>query len=96
MVTKENIIETLKTILDPEIMVDIWSIGLVYNIAIANEHVAITMTLTSPMCPYGPQLLGEVENKVKNIPGVADAKIELVFEPPWEPSEDLKLQLGLS
>lgn len=96
MVEKETIIETLKTVLDPEILMDVWSIGLVYNIAINGNIVDITMTLTSPMCPYGPQLLGEVEHKVKNIAGVENAKVNLTFEPPWEPSEDLKMQLGLA
>ncbi len=97
MVEKEKVIDVLKTILDPEILMDIWTIGLVYNIDVAGENkVTITMTLTTPMCPYGPQLLAEVENKVKTMDGVTDAKVDLTFEPPWQPSEDLKMQLGLA
>ena len=93
---KNQIIEALKTVLDPEILVDVWTLGLVYNIDVREKNATVTMTLTSPMCPYGPQLLGEVEHKVKNTPGIADAKIELTFDPPWEPSEEVKMQLGLA
>lgn len=97
MVEKEKVIDVLKTILDPEILMDIWTIGLVYNVDVAGENkVTITMTLTTPMCPYGPQLLAEVEHKVKTMDGVTDAKVDLTFEPPWQPSEDLKMQLGLA
>jgi len=96
MVEKENVVAVLKTILDPEILMDIWTIGLVYAVETADNKVTITMTLTTPMCPYGPQLLAEVENKVKNIDGVSDTKVNLTFEPPWQPSEDLKMQLGLA
>jgi len=95
MVEKENVVAVLKTILDPEILMDIWTIGLVYAIETADNKVTITMTLTTPMCPYGPQLLAEVEHKVKGMDGVVEAKVNLTFEPPWQPSEDLKMQLGL-
>jgi len=95
MVEKENVVAVLKTILDPEILMDIWTIGLVYAVETADNKVTITMTLTTPMCPYGPQLLAEVEHKVKGMDGVVEAKVNLTFEPPWQPSEDLKMQLGL-
>lgn len=95
MIKKETVIEALKKVFDPEIQIDVWTLGLIYDIIISKDKVNIKMTLTSPMCPYGPQLLSEVEQAVKAILGVKAAKVELVFEPAWEPSEDTKLQLGL-
>jgi metal-sulfur cluster biosynthetic enzyme len=94
-VTKEQVIEALKTVEDPELFLDIWFLGLVYNIDIEESKVIIEMTFTSPMCPAGPQLIGEVEQKLKLLPGVSDVEVQIVFNPPWEPSEDVKLTLGL-
>jgi len=92
---KEKIIEVLKTVVDPELFIDIYKLGLIYNIDIVDGKVNITMTLTSPMCPFGPQLIEEVKDKVEKLDGVNDVNIELVFEPVWQPSDELKLELGV-
>ena len=93
-----RIVEVLKNVYDPEIPVDIYSLGLIYGIEVSPEgDVAICMTLTSPACPVAGTLPGEVELKVRSVEGVRDAKIELVWDPPWEMemmSEAAKLELG--
>ncbi len=96
---KEKIIDMLTTCFDPEIPVNIYELGLIYNIDIDDQNmVTIKMTLTSPMCPVAGSLPPEVQEKVKRIPGVLDAKVDVVWEPPWKPemmSEAAKLQLGM-
>ena len=96
---KEKIIEALKTVYDPEIPVDIFELGLIYEINISEtQHVEVVMTLTSPSCPVAGTLPKEVEDKVKSVEGVADAHIELVFEPAWDKSmmsEEAMLELGM-
>ncbi len=95
---KEKIIEALKTCYDPEIPVDIYELGLIYDVEVSDENFAkVTMTLTSPMCPVAESLPPEVEQKVSGVPGVAHAHVDLTWEPPWEPSmmsEAAKLDLG--
>jgi FeS assembly SUF system protein len=95
---EEKIIQTLKTCYDPEIPVDIFELGLIYEIAIDDEaKVKIKMTLTSPACPVAGSLPPEVEAKVKAIPEVNDAKVEIVWSPPWDKdmmSEVAKVELG--
>jgi FeS assembly SUF system protein len=92
------IIEALKTVFDPEIPVDIYELGLIYDILVdAERRVLISMTLTSPACPSAQQLPSEVRYKVKAVPGVTDAWVEIVWEPPWDKdrmSDAAKLQLG--
>ena len=94
----EAVIESLKQVYDPEIPVDIYELGLIYEVKVDEaNHVDVQMTLTSPACPVAGSLPGEVEMKVKAVPGVAGAKIELVWDPPWHQdmmSEAAKLQLG--
>ena len=94
-----KVVEVLKTCFDPEIPVNIYELGLIYTIDIdAQDNVAIRMTLTSPMCPVAGSLPPEVENKVKGIEEVRDAKVEVTWEPPWTPekmSEAAKLQLNM-
>ena len=93
------IIEALHTCFDPEIPVDIYELGLIYDIDVQpSGEVKIQMTLTSPGCPVAGSLPGEVEQKVRSVPGVTDAKVELVWDPPWcmeKMSEAAKLQLGM-
>ena len=97
---KEKVIEALEEVYDPEIPVNIWELGLVYEIQAdeASGGVAIRMTLTSPMCPVAGSLPPEVESKVKAVAGVKAAKVELVWDPPWGKemmSEVARVQLGL-
>lgn len=93
--TKEQIIEVLKTIEDPELFIDIWFLGLIYNIAIDEGRVIIDMTFTSPMCPAGPQLKHEVQTKVAAVAGVTESIVQITFSPPWEASEEVKGMLGM-
>ena len=94
----EKIVTTLKTIFDPEIPVDIYELGLIYDVFVNEDnHVKVIMTLTTPNCPVAESMPLEVEKKVRAIPEVAEAKVELTFEPPWNRdlmSEEAKLELG--
>ena len=96
---KEKVIEVMKTVFDPEIPVNVWELGLVYDIRVdADAAVVVQMTLTSPMCPVAGSLPPEVEQKVRAIPGVTSGKVDLVWDPPWNPSmmsEAAKLQLNM-
>jgi len=95
---KETIIETLKTCYDPEIPVDIYELGLIYDIEIdETSKVDVTMTLTTPACPVAGMLLEQVENRVGSVEGVREARVQLVWDPPWNPSkmsEAARLELG--
>jgi FeS assembly SUF system protein len=96
---KECVIEVMKTIFDPEIPVNIYELGMVYNVSVdLTGNVDVTMTLTSPACPVAGTLPGEVQNKIKAAPGVANAKVNLVWTPPWSKdmmSDAAKLQLNI-
>lgn len=98
MELENKIIEMLKTIYDPEIPVDIFELGLIYEVKIdKSQDVVIMMTLTSPNCPVAESLPKEVEDKVASIPEVNSAKVEIVFDPPWDKdmmSEEAQLELG--
>jgi FeS assembly SUF system protein len=95
---EEHIVEMLKTVYDPEIPVDIYELGLVYDIEVSPEGAAaIQMTLTSPACPVAGSLPEEVRSRVNGIPGIEEVRVDLVWDPPWSPermSEAAKLQLG--
>ena len=97
--TRAEVIEVLKTVYDPEIPVNIYDLGLIYAVDVgADDTVAIRMTLTTPMCPVAEILPVEVEARVKALPGVADATVEIVWDPPWSPermSESARLESGL-
>ncbi|RZJ56349.1 MAG: SUF system Fe-S cluster assembly protein [Flavobacterium sp.] len=95
----EEIVRVLKTIYDPEIPVDIYELGLIYDVMVnTDREVKILMTLTSPNCPVAESLPQEVEQKVKNIENVEGAEVEITFDPPWTRdlmSEEAKLELGM-
>ena len=95
MISNEQIVEALKKVVDPELGIDIYTLGLIYQITPNDEKPIIKMTLTSPMCPYGPQVISDVKQKVGALPGVKEVTVDLTFEPPWQPSEDVKLMLGI-
>ncbi|MDG3583270.1 SUF system Fe-S cluster assembly protein [Galbibacter pacificus] len=95
----EKIVKVLKTIYDPEIPVDIYELGLIYDVFVnEDQEVKILMTLTTPNCPVAETLPVEVEEKIKTIDDVKDAEVEITFDPPWSQelmSEEAKLELGL-
>lgn len=97
---REQVIDAICTVFDPEIPVNIWELGLIYELEVEDEtgNVDIKMTLTSPACPVAGTLPGDVETRVREVPDVNETKVELVWEPPWDKSmlsEAAKLQLGL-
>ena len=94
----EKIVKVLKTIFDPEIPVDIYELGLIYDVFVNEDFDAnVLMTLTSPNCPVAESLPAEVEEKVKSIKGINQVEVEMTFDPPWTKdlmSEEAKLELG--
>ena len=95
----EKIVRVLKTIFDPEIPVDIYELGLIYDVFVNEDYkVKILMTLTTPNCPVAETLPLEVEEKVKSLDEVVDAEVEITFDPPWSQdlmSDEAKLELGM-
>jgi FeS assembly SUF system protein len=94
-----TVVEALKSIYDPEIPVDIYELGLIYDVAISEDGDAlVTMTLTTPHCPVAESLPQEVELRVLSVPGIRDAEVKLVWDPPWDPSkmsDEARLELGM-
>jgi len=94
----DAVIEALKEIYDPEIPVNIYDLGLIYGVEINDGHAVVSMTLTTPHCPVAESMPGEVELRVGAVPGVGDAEVNLVWDPPWDPSkmsDEAKLELGM-
>ena len=96
---RDKIIAALRTVYDPEIPMDIWDLGLIYDVDVKEEgRVHVRMTLTAPNCPVAGSLPAEVERKVRAVAGVKDVKLELVFDPPWDKSRmspEARMLLGL-
>jgi FeS assembly SUF system protein len=97
---REQVIQALRTVYDPEIPLNIYELGLIYEVVVDEEapRVQIAMTLTSPACPVAGSLPGEVETRVRQATGIQDVVVEVVWDPPWDQSkltEEAKLQLGL-
>lgn len=99
MSVKDQIVAALRTVYDPEMPVNIYELGLIYDASVDDEgRAAIRMTLTAPNCPVAGSLPGDVERAVRAVPGVTDVKLELTFDPPWSKdrmSEAAKLALGI-
>ncbi|MBI2147416.1 metal-sulfur cluster assembly factor [Candidatus Woesearchaeota archaeon] len=95
MATKDDVVEAAKSCQDPELGIDIWTLGLIYDIAVGDDGTSagIKMTFTSPLCPYGPQMVEEFKKKLGER-GITPT-IEIVFSPPWQPSEEVKEMLGM-
>lgn len=95
----DGVIAALKDIFDPEIPVNIYDLGLIYGVDVTpDNHVVVTMTLTTPHCPVAESMPAEVELRVGAVPGVGDAEVNLVWDPPWDPqkmSDEAKLELGM-
>jgi FeS assembly SUF system protein len=95
---QEAIIVALKEIYDPEIPVNIYDLGLIYGVEVNDGHALVTMTLTTPHCPVAESMPGEVELRVGSVPGVGDAEVTLVWDPPWGPenmTDEARLELGM-
>lgn len=90
----QEIIAVLEAIEDPELHLSIYELGLIYEVNQNDDNLKVTMTLTSPMCPFGPMLMSQVEMGLKQL-GYKEVEVDLTFTPMWEPSEDLKMELGL-
>ena len=97
MIIKEEIIEVLKNIEDPELKIDLWTLGLIYGVELDEvEQIAkIIMTFTTPLCPYGPTMVEEIKKKIVEL-GAKAVEVDVVFTPPWKPSEEVKMMLGLT
>jgi FeS assembly SUF system protein len=94
----EAVIAALKEIFDPEIPVNIYDLGLIYNVEINDGHAVVSMTLTTPHCPVAESMPGEVELRVGAVPGIGDAEVNLVWEPAWSPAnmtDEARLELGM-
>ncbi|MDR7521652.1 MAG: iron-sulfur cluster assembly protein [Armatimonadota bacterium] len=96
-ITREQVIDVLRTVFDPEIPVNVWDLGLIYDLQVSGEDVAITMTLTAPGCPVGPMIAAEIENKLQAI-GAEKVSVAFVWIPPWTtdrvtPEGKLQLQM---
>ena len=95
---QDAIIEAIKEIYDPEIPVNIYDLGLIYNVEVNEGHAIVTMTLTTPHCPVAESMPSEVELRVGAVPGIGDAEVNLVWDPPWSPenmTDEARLELGM-
>ena len=96
--TQENIIEALRDVFDPEIPVNVYDLGLIYDIKIGEGNVYVQMTLTAPGCGMGPYIAQQAESRIAEVEGVEDVEVEMVFDPPWTPeqiTDEGKKLLGL-
>jgi len=93
--TRELVINELRQVIDPEINMDIWTLGLIYDVKVEGGVIKIKMTFTTPLCPYGPALLDEIRTRLRSLEDVKDVVIDVVFEPLWVPPEDVRLEFGL-
>ena len=97
--TQDEMMEKLRDVIDPELGLSVVDLGLIYDVAFDNGEVLVQMTLTSPGCPLGPIIRGEAYAKLKELSGVKDVDVQIVWSPPWDPrtmaSEDVKMALGI-
>ncbi len=98
MLSEEQIYNSLKKVKDPELGLDIVSLGLIYKVSIENGRVSLLMTMTFPGCPYGPQLVEGAKKEIRKVKGVAEVEVEVTFNPPWDLSmivPEAKMYLGI-
>lgn len=95
-INEQQIIEKIKLVKDPEIGIDVWTLGLIYKITLVEDGVEILMTLTTPLCPFANELITAVEEKVSELGyDEGEVRVELTFEPAWEPSSEVRMMLGV-
>jgi len=97
MATREDVMEILRTVEDPELGMDIVDLGLLYDVEVEASRAKVTYSLTSMGCPAGPLIAGDIESAVRQVEGIQDVELELTFDPPWTPdrmSDDAKFILG--
>lgn len=95
-ITEQQIVEKIKLVKDPEIGIDVWTLGLIYKITLVEDGVEILMTLTTPLCPFANELISAVEEKVSELGyEEGEVRVELTFEPLWEPSPEVRMMLGV-
>lgn len=94
MLTKETVIEALKTVKDPEVHLDVWTMGLIYDLNVTADAVALVMTYTTPFCPWGPDLQENIKSVLSDI-GSKNTSITLTFEPPYAMPPELRASLGI-
>ncbi|HIH91645.1 TPA: metal-sulfur cluster assembly factor [Candidatus Woesearchaeota archaeon] len=98
MLSKESIEKALQKVIDPELHLDVMSLGLIYDIIIDGTKVKVLMSLTSPVCPYGPELIADVRRNAAALEGVTRVEVEITFSPPWGPermSDEARIALGI-
>jgi len=93
MVTTEELMDIFKNYLDPELGIDVWTLGLIYKMDIQEKQVKVLLTFTSPMCPYGPQMVLDLKEQIEKLS--VKAELEVTFDPPWKPSDELREMLGV-
>ena len=99
IINKDEIIEILKQCYDPEIPIDLWNLGLIYEIIIKENNINITMSLTTPGCTMGQYMSDDIKSKVESVDGINNATVEVTFDPPWEPemmTDEARIKLGFS
>lgn len=94
MLTKESVIEALKTVKDPEVHLDIWTMGLIYNLEVTNDEVSILMTYTTPFCPWGPDLQENIKSVLTDLKA-KKITVNLTFDPPYTMPPELRASLGI-
>ncbi|MBS3117203.1 DUF59 domain-containing protein [Candidatus Woesearchaeota archaeon] len=95
MVTREQLIEEVfKKYCDPELGIDVWTLGLIYDLKVDEKKVFVLLTFTSPFCPYGPEMIDTLREMIKER-GVSEVVMEVTFDPPWKPTEELREMLGV-
>ncbi len=95
MVTKEQLIENVfKKYEDPELFIDVWTLGIIYDVTVTDDKVHVLLTFTSPICPFGPQMVSDIKEMIEK-EGATEVEIELTFEPAWQPTEELREMLGV-
>lgn len=92
--TKEEVLEKLKEVKDPELGIDIVTLGLVRNVTFVEDGIEVLMTMTTPFCPFADDIIADVEKKIRSLKA-GEAKVEITFDPPWEPPKELRDKLGI-